>query len=850
MAGYVAPAVDPGELELLASWGAFIALVDDGFDRDADRSRPEQVRDLLGRLVAVLEGRPAPNEPAEPAVRALAELWQRTRISAHRGWPSRFIAHYRQFAQATHQEALDRAAETPPGLERYLAMRRHTITVLPMLDIVERTWSGEHEGLEALREAVADTIAWTNDLTTADQELRDGQDNLLSILARERGLSRQETAAAVRDMLSRRMDDFDTAASALLTRSPGLRSRVEILRTFRDGALTWSAETHRNRVDHRERTGRAGDADDGSPGHGRACRRLVALEPRGTDASSVLEAGIERVARQLSLAVSPVGAILGGCASRVLETALLAALLRDTGSRPDELRRIEGYLRARQADADPLDRLLIDSYLEPGRMRDRVAGEAAVLMQEPGGLSGGRRRLKTAMMHAVLHLVCGAPLEETGMPAPMPAEGSSLYSHVNLLAVRVIYAHATGRHHLATDDERARLADLAGDAQGRLLWESSATTDLLALHAIRRFRPGHPLIAEGILRLLLAQNADHGIPYLDGQEIWLTCVAGVPFLGHPRLRPLTVRMAAFIAGGQAADGGWSFTAGMRQTDVDTATRCMEFLYAADHTAGHADRAAGGRRFALQLQRAARYLVSMAAPSGGFTTWVRGDKPELDMTAGAVIALAPQWDRHRELLGDAVAFILDAQREDGTFEPNWSVSHASVIQRAVQALDAVPETAPGLAARISRATARAVGYLAATQNADGGWGQHDRAPSDVLSTAQALPVVADHGNPLAVGAATAYLLAQQRDDGSFDSIPDQVGPRPLPFDFPVLADIHALAALMRARTFAAGPEARAVIAAACGLARPSHESATRVADADWPRSSVAAPSKAAAPRTAS
>jgi hypothetical protein len=36
MADYVAPGSGPGELELLACWGAFIALVDDGFDRDAE----------------------------------------------------------------------------------------------------------------------------------------------------------------------------------------------------------------------------------------------------------------------------------------------------------------------------------------------------------------------------------------------------------------------------------------------------------------------------------------------------------------------------------------------------------------------------------------------------------------------------------------------------------------------------------------------------------------------------------------------------------------------------------------------------------------------------------------------
>ncbi|MFE6331620.1 prenyltransferase/squalene oxidase repeat-containing protein [Streptomyces sp. NPDC057798] len=90
------------------------------------------------------------------------------------------------------------------------------------------------------------------------------------------------------------------------------------------------------------------------------------------------------------------------------------------------------------------------------------------------------------------------------------------------------------------------------------------------------------------------------------------------------------------------------------------------------------------------------------------------------------------------------------------------------------------------------------HLIATQHADGGWGQLPDDPSDVLSTAQAVPVLARHGDPLSVSRAVTYLLNQQDPDGGFTSPPDQVGPRPLPFDYPVLTDIHALSALRSAR----------------------------------------------------
>jgi hypothetical protein len=50
------------------------------------------------------------------------------------------------------------------------------------------------------------------------------------------------------------------------------------------------------------------------------------------------------------------------------------------------------------------------------------------------------------------------------------------------------------------------------------------------------------------------------------------------------------------------------------------------------------------------------------------------------------------------------------------------------------------------------------------------------------------------------------LAEQDPDGGFTSIPDQVGPRPLPFDYPILTDIQTLTALRRTGMHARPPAA--------------------------------------------
>ncbi|MEU6718399.1 prenyltransferase/squalene oxidase repeat-containing protein [Nonomuraea sp. NPDC046802] len=742
MAGWLAPQAGPAELGLLAQWGAFIALVDDGFDRHGQS--PEQVRALLDQLLDVLGGADGTRHPV-PAVRALTDLWERTKVSARPGWSRRFQALYRDFAEATCTETRLRACGEQLGLDDYLALRRRTITVLPVLAVVERTLPAASE-LDGLRNTTADIIAWTNDLRSAPQELDEGTENLVGVLARHHRCSRSEAAARVRVMLAERMDDFDRAAHD---------DRAAPIRQVRNGSLAWQRETHRNPA------GSGMTADD----H---------------------ERGVRALAQHLAVAVDATGTVDDRCGSRVLESTLLLALLREQGIEPGEQDRLTRFLKERRPGASPVDALLIDACLDPAGMADRAPDMAAGLPTAASGGTTGRGRLKAVMLRTVLHVLCGSPLDHRDAPPPTGPEGITTFTDVHLLSTRIIHAHACGRSHAVTDAERDRLVSLMSSGRDRVLWEASATTHLLGLHAVRTFRPDAQVLDDGLLRMCLAINADDGVPFLDSQDLWLTAVAGLAFTGEDTLAPYVPRMADLLASWQAPDGGWPFATGMRQTDVDTTTRCMEFLHAADPI-----------RHREALEKATRYLTGIADPGGGFPTWVRGDAPDLDMTAGAILALAPQAARHERLLVGAVEFVLNAQLSDGTFERSWTVSESSAILRALDALHAIPAATTGLAARIAAATARSVARLVETQNPDGGWGRLPDDPSDVLSTAQAVPVLARHGDPLSVHRAVTYLLDQQDPDGGFTSVPDQVGPRPLPFDYPVLTDIHTLSALRRA-----------------------------------------------------
>ncbi|MFJ8086263.1 FAD-binding protein [Streptomyces sp. NPDC096205] len=745
MAGWLAPKASPAELALLAQWGAFIALVDDSFD--VPGRSPQQVRTVLDQLLDVLASADGTRYPvtAAPAVTALADLWERTRVSARPGWRQRFLALYRDFAEATCTEMRLRARGEQLGLDDYLALRRRTITVLPVLAVVERALPAARE-LDGLRAAAADIVAWTNDLRSAPRELEEGTDNLVGVLVRHHRCSRSKAAALARSMLAERMDEFDRAANG---------DRAAPIRRVRDGSLAWQRETHRNPA------GRGITAD-------------------------TRERGVRALTQHLAAAVHADGSVDDRCGSRMLESTLLLALLRELDVEPGEQERLTGFLKGRRPGAGRVDALLIDACLDPAGMAGPVREMAADLPMTVSSGTAGRGRLKSVMLATVLHLLCGSPLDHSDAPAPAGPEGITTFTDVHVLSTRIIHAYACGRPHAVTDAERDRLVSLMSLGRDRVLWEASATTHLLGLHAMRTFRPGAQVLADGVLRLCLAVNADDGVPFLDSQDLWLTAVAGLAFTGEDTLARFVPRMADLVASWQAPDGGWPFATGMQQTDVDTTTRCMEFLHAAD-PARHHD----------TLEKATRYLTDIAGPDGAFPTWVRDDAPDLDMTAGAILALAPNAAQHERLLAGALEFVLNAQLPDGTFERSWTISESSAILRALDALHAIPPATPDLAARIAVATARSVARLVETQHGDGGWGQLPDDTSDVLSTAQAVPVLARHGAPLSVSRAVTYLLKQQDCDGGFTSPPDQVGPRPLPFDYPVLTDIHTLSALRSA-----------------------------------------------------
>ncbi|MDW4908544.1 hypothetical protein RB628_25195 [Streptomyces sp. ADMS] len=255
-AGLTVPEASVCDLELTAQWAAFICLLDDRFDRSRVDAHPEEVAALFDRLLAVTTGGAA--GPGSGIEQALDDLWRRTAPRMSTQWRERFVADYRDFALATREEAISRTDSVRLGLSDYILRRRRTITALPMADILECTagapWPGLPGGedlMSALRLAAADVAGWTNDLVSAEDDLREDRDNLVTVLGRERGCSLSSAREQVTGMRNDRVRVFHalaaslTALSAPGTERDGVQRYVAALGSFVAATLRWLGVTDR-----------------------------------------------------------------------------------------------------------------------------------------------------------------------------------------------------------------------------------------------------------------------------------------------------------------------------------------------------------------------------------------------------------------------------------------------------------------------------------------------------------------------------------------------------------------------------------------------------------------------------
>jgi squalene-hopene/tetraprenyl-beta-curcumene cyclase len=333
---------------------------------------------------------------------------------------------------------------------------------------------------------------------------------------------------------------------------------------------------------------------------------------------------------------------------------------------------------------------------------------------------------------------------------------------------------------------------------------------LMALH-LNGYPNDHPVMRrgiEGIDGFMVEERDDpSGVGAPPGPSrrleacqspVWDTALAvvalhdaGLPG-GHPALvragewlldEEVTVKGDWAVARPELPPGGWAFEfANDNYPDVDDTAEVVLALLRVEPP--------DGRRLKEAIVRAVRWVTGMQSADGAWgafdadnvRTLVRElpfldfgeviDNPTADVTAHVVEMFAALDLADSPVAQAGARRLVAMQEDDGSWFGRWGVNHVYGTGAAVPALVAAgmdPSEPP---------VRRAVAWLLAHQNEDGGWGEDPRSyddptwigrgPSTASQTAWALlalEAAGEHGTAMERG--VAWLLDSQRADGGWD-----------------------------------------------------------------------------------
>ncbi|HZZ60851.1 MAG TPA: squalene--hopene cyclase [Roseiarcus sp.] len=241
----------------------------------------------------------------------------------------------------------------------------------------------------------------------------------------------------------------------------------------------------------------------------------------------------------------------------------------------------------------------------------------------------------------------------------------------------------------------------------------------------------------------------------------------------------------------ARPGGWAFQyANPHYPDLDDTAVVAMAMARADSEAGGADK----RDYAGSIGRAREWVVDLQSSGGGWAAFdvdntyhylnnipfadhgALLDPPTADVTARCVSFLAQLGERPDKspALKRGIEALLRFQEKDGSWFGRWGMNYIYGSWSALCALSAAGQDPRSDPVR------RAVDWLVAIQNPDGGWGESvesyrldykgfERAASTASQTAWALLGLMAVGETdhLAVASGVAYLTARQGADGFWE-----------------------------------------------------------------------------------
>ncbi|WP_176725109.1 MULTISPECIES: terpene synthase family protein [unclassified Streptomyces] len=224
LCAYTHPDASGPELDLVTDWYVWVFFFDDHFldifKRTQDMAGAKEYLDRLTAFMPVDLSQPVP-EPTNQVEAGLADLWARTVPAMSEGWRRRFHESTHYLLEESLWELDNISAGRISNPIEYIEMRRKVGGAPWSANLIEHAANAEVPDLIAasrpmrvLRDTFADAVHLRNDLFSYQRETEQEGElaNAVLVLEHFLGLSTQEAAERVNDLLTSRLQQFEHTA--------------------------------------------------------------------------------------------------------------------------------------------------------------------------------------------------------------------------------------------------------------------------------------------------------------------------------------------------------------------------------------------------------------------------------------------------------------------------------------------------------------------------------------------------------------------------------------------------------------------------------------------------------------
>ncbi|KAI0703666.1 terpenoid synthase [Cerioporus squamosus] len=246
------PLADYDQLRVCCDFINYLFNLDDICEKLDGKRAASTAHEIIGAL-----RNPHGYRPTSAVGRLTQSFWSRLTATGSLNAQKRFIDTFELYFHAVIQQVKDKASDTIPDLESYIAMRRDTSGCKPCWALIEYAynldlpdWVMEHPVVEGLGDAANDLVTWSNDIFSYNvEQARGDTHNMIVVVQNQEGLELQEAIDYVGDLCFGCIDRFEALRRALPSWGPEIDAQLQVyidgLADWMIGNLVWSFETTR-----------------------------------------------------------------------------------------------------------------------------------------------------------------------------------------------------------------------------------------------------------------------------------------------------------------------------------------------------------------------------------------------------------------------------------------------------------------------------------------------------------------------------------------------------------------------------------------------------------------------------